>query len=125
MAKQIENGYINFSIEVESNMKSVVKSGFGKTISWAAMIINYKTAKEFKREYFDFEDFEIEVNKINVGDVLNLRNEVKVSHKYSNQCDIYVLILEIENENVEMEYFDTVASAIKAQNKFRLKQITN
>ena len=113
--KTITKGYINFSEDVENNTFSVIKKGFSKTIRWAAEITNYESAKIFKRNYFDFEDLEIEVKKLRVGYIIELRDQTKISSKYSNQYSSFILIYTIGMEEIELESFETVSKAYRAK----------
>ncbi|RBN50178.1 hypothetical protein [Flavobacterium psychrolimnae] len=114
---EILRGYLNFSEEVCNNTYKVIKNGFGKNISWAATINDYKTLKDFKRNYFDFTEYEVEVNNFNIGEVINLRDENIISNKYSWQYDEYFLIVNIDENTIILENYPTVATAIKAQKK--------
>jgi hypothetical protein len=121
--KKIENGYINFSDEVANKTFETFRKGYTKTITWGAIITDYKTIKEFERNYFDFVDSEVEATLLKKGNVINLRDEKKLCHKYSNTCDEYYLILKIDTDEITMENYASIAQAIKAQKKMNYRTL--
>jgi hypothetical protein len=122
IVKKILKGYISFENEAKiENMHSVIKKGFSKNAQWACRITDYENLKSFKREFFDFEDDnEIEVAKLNVGDVVNFRKQKKESNKYCLQYDGIYYVKDIGVLEVELIELSTIASAIKYQKKMSI-----
>lgn len=114
---QIELGFINFKDEVENNTHMVRKK-INKDKSWGATVIGYISSTDIPRSFFDFTDYEVEVAKINVGDIINLRDEIKKSNNYIDQYDEFYLITNINDTVVSLENY-TVARAYKAQIKMK------
>jgi hypothetical protein len=117
MIKTIKNGYADFSHEVENNNRKIIERYKAKNTSWAARIHDYESATMFKRSFFDFVENELEVNSVNKGDVLNLRDETVKRRRYSDIFDEYYLITNIDDNQMTIENYPTVAQAVKAQKK--------
>jgi hypothetical protein len=120
--KKIKNGYINFFDEVKNNTKERIRNGYGHTESWGATISVYDTLKYIERTYFDFLNYKIDLTNVKKGNVLNIRNEIKICHLYSFVCDEFYLIISIDNNEIIMENYETIAKAVRAQ---RTKSISN
>lgn len=60
--KIIKNEYVDFSHEVENNNRVIIPKRQGITTSWGAIIVDYKTAKKFERDFFDFVDNELHLH---------------------------------------------------------------
>jgi hypothetical protein len=115
--KKIKNGYINFFDEVVNNTKERIRDGYGHTESWGATISVYDTLKYIERTYFDFLNYEMDVTNVRKGNVLNIRNEIKICDVYSFVCDEFYLIISISNNEIIMENYETIAKAVRAQRK--------
>ena len=113
--KKIKNGYINFFDEVNNNSMERIRNGYGNTESWGATISVYDTLKYIERKYFDFLNYEMNVTNVKKGNVLNIRNEIKICDVYSFVCDEFFLIISISNNEIIMENYETIAKAVRAQ----------
>lgn len=120
--KKIKNGYINFFDEVNNNSMERIRNGYGNTESWGATISVYDTLKYIERKYFDFLNYEMNVTNVKKGNVLNIRNEIKICDVYSFVCDEFFLIISISNNEIIMENYETIAKAVRAQ---RTKSISD
>ncbi|MCF6140486.1 hypothetical protein L1S34_04235 [Flavobacterium sp. K77] len=101
--KKIKNGYINFVDEVKNNTKVRIREAYGKTSSWGATISVYDTLKYIERAYFKFLNYEMDVENVRKGNVLNIRNEVKICDVYSFVCDEFYLITSITSNEIILE----------------------
>ncbi len=115
--KKIKNGNINFVDEVKNNTKPRIRDGYGHTSSWGATISVYDTLKYIERAYFDFLNYEMDVGNVRKGNVLNIRNEIKICDVYSSVCDEFYLITSITSNEIIMENYETIAKAVTAQRK--------
>lgn len=115
--KKIKNGYINFFDEVVNNIKERIRDGYGHTESWGATISVYDTLKYIERTYFDFLNYEMDVTNVRKGNVLNIRNEIKICEVYSFVFNGFYLIISITNNEIIMEKYETIAKAVRAQRK--------
>lgn len=115
--KKIKNGYINFVDEVKNNSKVRIRDTYGKTSSWGATISVYDTLKYIERAYFKFLNYEMDIENVKKGNVLNIRNEVKICDVHSFVFDEFYLITSITSNTIIMEKYETIAKAVRAQRK--------
>jgi hypothetical protein len=112
--KKEQNGRVNFLSEVQANLRDRYKKD-SKTHCWAAIITNYKTSTDFQRNFFEFKCSEISIKNIKAGNVLNIRDEKFVDSNSCVICNIFYLILEINDGEVILENCKTIAKAVKKQ----------
>ncbi len=126
MKKNYQNGFMNFEEEADNNTFLEIKKGYSKNARWASLITEYVTAKDFRRTFFDFDcDYEIEVKKLDVGDVFEIRDQTKKSNKYCYVFSQIYYVADITDEYVELIEFDTITKAIKYQKQNQNKKVSH
>lgn len=116
IVKIITGGYVSFKVEVSQFEYEEGPFVDPKKRTWAATIKDYISLIDYKRSFFPFTNLEIEVNKLSVGDVINLRNNKFFDENSCLRCDMYFLITNISSTYVEVQQYDTLVNAIQAQN---------
>lgn len=108
-------GYVSFIDEQEAYTNLVQARPVNS--QWFATVTEYLTNRKFTYNFFDWSDGEMEVNFVNVGDVLIANHHRKGSNKYSYVYKCYYQIIAIDDDNVQLMKYPTIAAAIRAQRK--------
>jgi hypothetical protein len=111
-------GYASFVDEQINNTHRVVSCGKHNN-EYFATVTNYEKSTTFKSNWFDWADGELEIRRINVGDVFMAVHRSYTSHKYSDVFKCYYYVLGITDENIELRKCSSVADAVKFQRKAR------
>jgi hypothetical protein len=112
---KIDAGYASFVDEQENN--TFLKRAYADNTEWFATVTNYVTKKDFKYNFFDWSDGDMELNMVNVGDVIVANHKRKVSHKYSYVYRGIYRIIAIDVDYLHLIVYDSIPEAIKAQRK--------
>jgi hypothetical protein len=114
--KRITQDYIDFSVEA-SHMFDYRGSAHKdpKRRTWSAIVENYKTLKIYERKFFDFKGLKVEVNKLYVGAILNLRHTEYITQGTSLRYDGYFLVTAIDDQEVILDEYRSMAPAGRAQ----------
>lgn len=108
-------GYVSFLEERDAFTEEI--QAHPTNSEWFATVTNYVTNRNFKYNFFDWSDGEMEVNMVNVGDVIIANHHRKRSHKYSIVYKGYYHIIAIDDDNVQLMKYPTISAAIRAQRK--------
>ena len=111
---KIDSGYACLSEEIEENIELV--QAFPHTCCWCAIVTNYVTAKDYKRNYFDLDDdYQFDIDNVNINDVVEIKRQRKKSNKYSYVYHVYAVVKKIADDELQLDVYTTIAQAIKAQ----------
>ncbi|TDX11309.1 hypothetical protein [Flavobacterium sp. S87F.05.LMB.W.Kidney.N] len=117
LTKNINNSYIDFSSDVQKNIKLTILYGEPKNKSWGELIHLYDTLKYIENEYIDFKDYKIDTRKIIPGSVLHIRIERPI---WRNECllfDGFYIIISKSRTDIVVEKHATLAKAVREQRK--------
>jgi len=120
---KIDAGYASFVSEQENNTH--LKRAKPGNTQWFATITDYVTLKNFTRNWIDWSEGDLEINRVDVGDVIVGSHKRKGSHKYSYVYYGIYHIIAIDDEYLHLMVYDSVAQAIKAQRKSKSAQVNH
>jgi len=115
--KTIKNGYINFYDDIKKYSKIKTRNRDEKDKNWGSIINVYDTQKYMETSYFDFLNFEIDIKNIQEGNVIHLRNKIKICNGYSLVFNEFYLVTNKTFSYIVMENYETIAKAVRAQRK--------
>jgi len=111
---KIDRGYASLAEEIEENIALV--QAFPHKCCWCAIVTNYVTAKDYKRNYFDLDaDYQFDVDKLNINDLIEIKHQRKKSNKYSYVYHVYAVVTKKDDNELQLDIYSTVAQAVKAQ----------
>jgi hypothetical protein len=118
---KIDSGYASFVDEQENN--TFLKRAYADNTEWFATVTNYVSEKEFKYNFFDWSDGDMELNMVNVGDVIVANHKRKKSFKYSYVYRGFYHIIAIDDEYLHLVEYKSIPQGIKAQRKSKFIQV--
>ena len=114
---KIDRGYASLSEEIEENIE--LKQAFPHTCCWCAIVTNYVTSKDYKRNYFDLDDdYQFDIDKVNINDIVEIKRQRKKSNKYSYLYHIYAVVTKLDDAELQLDIYTTIAQAVKAQKQY-------
>ncbi len=98
----------------------------GKTYSYVAICSDYQNSKNHKREFFNVGDYMSEksynlntefINNLKVNQILEVKINIKLSAKYSNVSETYLVVSDNTPESITFKVFESSFKAFKSVTK--------
>ena len=108
---------LNWKEVSEYSLYSYERNCANKTKFWCAIVKNYKTAKMLDREFLECSntsgDAIIDMSGLKQDEIIQMRYDHRVSNKYTDRYEINAYVSSVDEEGLELIFFDTLYKAVK------------
>ena len=105
----------------EYSYYSLERNFASKSKFWCAIITDYSTAKNMNKKFISCSSNNeanlIDFSDIKINDVIQIREDIRKSGKYTDRFEIDAFVKNINDKEIELIIFETLFKTIKYQNE--------
>ena len=108
---------LNWKSVAEFAVYSCERNGANRTKFWCAIVSNYKTAKVLDREFLECSntagDAIVDMAGVIRGGIIQMRFDERISRKYTDRYEINAFVSSVDEDGLELMFFETLYKAVK------------
>ena len=108
---------LNWEEVSDYSVYSCERNCANKTKFWCAIVRNYKTAKVLDREFLECSntagDAIVDMAGVKQGEIIQMRFDERISRKYTDRYEINAFVSSVDEDGLELMFFETLYKAVK------------